>query len=321
MADLPAAQQPAQPSTAQLPTQQQVAEQFRLLFEQNQQLITRDQQREAQLQELQLRQAAGAASKRTPQPDKFSGDSARGAVETLDWCFTMDGHLRVHGLFSAAEAIQTVGLFLTGSARTWWRALYEEAAAAGTTPFANWDAMRAALLLQFSSSRSGKEAYNRLIDLQQESSSARDYTRRFRELALQCDKQLATPGALLFHFKNGLRTELRTYVETQDPATLQRATELAEAVDEAHSYSQDLPAEQHVEGQQRSRSPAPDTQDSRPARNHSRSQHWPLPQRQSFRSPFAHQPPANLQRGPAPMELGAVERTGTPQRARARWRN
>ena len=96
--------------------------------------------------------------------------------------------------------------------------------------------MKQSLLEHFSSTRSGKDAFARLTCLEQRG-SARDYTRRFRELSLQADKTLITPNAQKFYYIKGLRLELRTHVETLDPASYDDAVRIAEAADEAHSYS------------------------------------------------------------------------------------
>ena len=90
--------------------------------------------------------------------------------------------------------------------------------------------MKQSLLEHFSSTRSGKDAFAR--PCLEQRGSARDYTRRFRELSLQANKTLITPNAQKFYYIKGLRLELRTHVETLDPASYDDAVRIAEAADE-----------------------------------------------------------------------------------------
>ena len=266
-------------------------------------------------------QQTGNWGAKAPKPDKFSGDTGRSGTEALDWCFSITGWLTVSGKLNDLDSPNLVALYLTGNARTWWRSVFEAALsmqAPKSQPFASWHEMRAALLEHFSSTRSGKEAFARLCSLEQRG-TAREYTRKFRDLSLQADKDLLTPSATMFYYIRGLRIELRTHVETLDPASYDEAVKIAEAADEAHSYSNrarrsdQRPAEtrndrqaQRQQAPQRQQ-PARDQRDQRdrPARHHA----FGPPGQDAFRRAGVQRPgpPAfNHNNGPVPMELGAV---------------
>ena len=74
------------------------------------------------LQQLSTQQAIHSAPKppKPPKPDKFQGDRRSGAAS--NWLHQMTLYLTLLGLLDTAPAIPHAVTFLTGAARTWWRA-------------------------------------------------------------------------------------------------------------------------------------------------------------------------------------------------------
>ena len=162
--------------------------------------------------------------------------------------------------------------------------------------------MKQAFLDYFSSTRKGKDAFRRLTGLEQRG-PVRDYVKRFRDEILQVDTGLLTAESKLFYVVKGLKVDLRTHVETLNPATYDEAVRIAEAADSAQTFAtrarkpegrpeqrRERPAERHVARERTTTREFRDPGAQRPGQR-------PLPPRQPAQPRF---------NGPAPMELGAV---------------
>ena len=271
---------------------------------------------EALLQAAALPQAQAAAVQTTttgpvkcaiPKPERYSGDSQR-AETAHNWASTMTTYLDINQLLTSPEGPKHAGMFFTGSAASWWYSLTES----NPQPFANWQEMKAAFLDYFSSTRKGKDAFRRLTNLEQQG-NIRDYAKRFRDEVLQVDSGLLTPESKLFYFISGLKVDLRTHVETLNPATYDEAVRIAEAADSAQSFSsrarrpenREQTRTQHSERRGPAEHVTTRERTTQREVRHPGAQRPPLP-RQDARPPQRHN-------GPAPMELGAM-RTGAVPR-------
>ena len=175
--------------------------------------------------------APGPAKCAVPKPERFSGDSHRSET-AHNWASTMTTYLDIHRLLDSMEGPKHAGMFFTGSAASWWHSL----TGSNPQPITNWEEMKQAFLDYFSSTRQGKDAFRRLTGLEQRG-SVRDYVRRFRDEALQVDSGLLTPANKLYYFINGLKVDLRTHVETLNPATHDEAVRIAEAAESAQTFA------------------------------------------------------------------------------------
>ena len=230
-----------------------------------------------------------------PKPDKFSGDSQR-ADTAHNWAAAMSTYLDIHNKLDTPEGPKHAGMFLTGSAASWWYGL----TASDPQPFASWQEMMTAFQDYFSSTRKGKDAFRRLTSLEQ-GGSARDYAKRFRNELLQVDAGLLTPESKLFYFVGGLKVDLRTHVETSNPATYDEAVRIAEAADSAHTFSNN--GRRGDSGRHDRQDGRSDHRERRPERVWTREN---ITSRE-FRHPERSDRPFLARTGgSAPMELGAV---------------
>ena len=230
-----------------------------------------------------------------PKPDKFSGDSQR-ADTAHNWAAAMTTYLDIHNKLDTLEGPKHAGMFLTGSAASRWYGL----TASDPQPFAGWQEMRTAFLDYFSSTRKGKDAFRHLTSLEQRG-SVQDYANRFRNELLQVDASLLDPESKLFYFVGGLKVDLRTHVETSNPATYDEAVRIAEAADSAHTFSNN--GKRGDSGRHDREDRRSDHCESGPERVWTRESNTA----REFRHPERSDRQTSARTGgPAPMELGAV---------------
>ena len=242
--------------------------------------------------------APGPAKCAVPKPERFSGDSHRSET-AHNWASTMTTYLDIHRLLDSMEGPKHAGMFFTGSAASWWHSLTRS----NPQPFTNWEEMKQAFLDYFSSIRQGKDAFRRLTGLEQRG-PVRDYVRRFRDEALQVDSGLLTPANKLYYFINGLKVDLRTHVETLNPATYDEAVRIAEAADSAQTFAnRGRRTEQSKPERQERRTHEPHVARERTT---SREFREPGAQRPGQRPPPPRQSAQPRVHGPVPMELGAM---------------
>ena len=175
--------------------------------------------------------AAAPAKCSVPKPERFSGDAYRSDT-AHNFASAMTSYLDIHQLLASPEGPKHAGMFLSGSAASWWYSLTES----NPQPFASWQERKTAFLEYFSSARKGNYAFRRLTGFEQRG-NVRDYAKRFRDEVLQVDSGPLTPESKHFYFIAGLKTDLRTHVETLNPATYDEAVRIVEAADSAQTFS------------------------------------------------------------------------------------
>ena len=232
----------------------------------------------------------------------FSGDKQGSGHEVHSWASRMDDHLRLNGQLETTLGPIHVGQCREGSAQTWYHS--RKTAAGSLPPFPTWRVMRAELIREFAYVRSGRDAFRQLQKLEQRNNSVREYTKRFRNLVMLVDPETCSDKTQLELYLSGLRSDLRGFVESQTPETMERAISSAEALDQCFSRRPEQPRLQ--EGEQRdarAARPPRNQRDERPARFASQPRFEP---RRFQASPRPERSVQLATRGPTPMELGAM---------------
>lgn len=237
---------------------QQQAEQISLLQQGMQHLL---------LQQAQPAPAPAPAvtSFKPLKPPKYGG--AKPHEELQAWFLTMETFLVACSVtLASVQAVDLAATYLDKQLVVWW-ANQKKAHPQGQ-PYATWEAFKDALQKWLLPEDSGKAAFSKLQRLHQ-TGPVTYYINAFNTLMLQLTSM--DPQTRLLMFMQGLKAEVRKYVEMQQPADLQKAQELASVADRACFEEK---------------------------RSHSSSRHTtPIPQAAAA---------AGAAQGPTPMELGAT---------------
>ena len=164
---------------------------------------------------------------RPPQLNSYSG--ACDLAKVRDWLMEMEQYANFFSLnMLNGEAVDTVAMWLTGDAGTWWRSLKSLRA----TP-RSWDAFTDAFRRQFVPVNSEEKIRQQLKDLKQ-TTSVQAYTTRFRQLIL-LHPPLSEADAL-FEYKKGLKPHIRVEVNVKKATTWEEAEDIALEMDTLHGY-------------------------------------------------------------------------------------
>jgi hypothetical protein len=234
----------------------------------------------AQQQQLDAMGQHGPNHLKPKIPDTFSGD-AKLDVET--WLFQMLQYFLACQVMDNARRVVFAGQLLRGNAALWWRSLHENG---GMATINSWDAFVEAIKLQFRPVNLLKKARDELNNLaQRDRQSVQDFVTNVRRICLLLPS--VTEEEKKHRFLSGLadrriRTEINLEeAKTQTSMTFEVAAQLAE----------------RLESSFRSNSGPADRRPSRP-------NFYGTPRPNNFQRTAYNAAPY---RGPAPMELGAIQ--------------
>lgn len=213
-------------------------------------------------------------------PDTFSGD-AKLDVET--WLFQILQYFLACQVMDDARRVVFAGQLLRGNAALWWRSLHENN---GMAAINSWAAFGEAIKLQFRPVNLLKKARDELNNLaQRDRQSVQDFVTNVRRICLLLPTVTEEEKKHRFLFglaDRRIRTEINLEeAKTQTSMTFEAAAQLAE----------------RLESSFRSNSGPADRRPSRP-------NFYGNPRPNNFQRTAYNAAPY---RGPAPMELGAVQ--------------
>lgn len=269
---------------------EQMAAAFTALQRQNEHMQQQLLQTQQQLSQLQVqRPAADHHGKRLPKPPRFAG--RRGDSSALNWCHQMETYLTATDIqLDTTEAVNFAAGFLLDTALTWFR-LHRKKVADGTaTDWTSWNTFKDEILRRFQPIEPEQLARTKLLSLKQ-TKSVRSYADAFNQCLLEVPEYIEKD--MVMRFVKGLQKDVRVHVQSQKPATVDAAIDLAIQMDA-------VLREADRDDRQLTRRPGRNFGNSRNYRPANR-----YPSRQDRYSTTGSA-------GPVPMDLGAAELRRNP---------
>ncbi|KAJ9539103.1 hypothetical protein OSB04_031836 [Centaurea solstitialis] len=152
-------------------------------------------------------------------PKEFKG--TEGPVALMNWVTKMQ---KEHKVTYAATT-------LLDSALHWWETECEIRGEEGVAAL-TWEKMKSLMMDKYCTQSEVKKLKSEFLRLEQGSSSVQEYVNEFLEKARFATYQVATEQRKIDRFKDGLRIEIKQYVDMTKPNTFVQAVEMATVAEE-----------------------------------------------------------------------------------------